>query len=70
MKVGDIVIFTGTSNAWEFDDTACSRYGLIVGKEYVVSKVSHGDYSCHILLEGKDAIWFATAFFKEKECTS
>ena len=68
MKINDVVVFTGKSKSWEFDDSIGDVYiseGLVVGQKYTISEVSHGDYSCHIKLVGNSERFFSTAFFKE-----
>lgn len=67
MNINDVVIFTEKSKSWNFDDSVGKMYaseGLVEGEKYVVSEVSHGDYSCHIKLFGNNNRWFSTAFFK------
>lgn len=68
MKINDVVVFTGKSNSWDFDDSIGNVYlseGLVVGEKYTISDVSHGDYSCHIKLVGNNDRFFSTVFFKE-----
>lgn len=68
MKNLDKVIFTGKSNSWDFDDSIGKHYetsdGLKIGETYVISSISHGDYSAHILLKGYEYKWFSTSFFE------
>lgn len=68
MKIGDVVVFTEKSNSWDFDDSVGKLYveaGLVIDKKYVISEVSHGDYSCHIRFVETGNKWFSTAFFRE-----
>ena len=67
--VDDCVILTNESNNWSFHESAIESYisksdgFLEVGRTYIVSEISHGDYSVHVKVVGYD-VWIPTAFLR------